>query len=148
MGKQGVVFEKYVVIELFSENCIIKTKRTKTTENGSATIEMLHEVDGRGTEYVIPERIESVPVETIGDSAFENTGATSVVIPESVTYLEYDSFLGCTNLTDVYFYNADTEISIPVFSSGIYNQLTIYGMEDSTAEMYAHLLGIDFVYIT
>ena len=55
-----------------------------------------------------PERLSgtiTIPagVETIGQSAFENSDITSVGIPASVKNIDYTAFANCTNLTSVTF---------------------------------------------
>ena len=55
---------------------------------------------GSGGAVVIPERLGSLPVTSIGNHAFYGrTGLTSVTIPNSVTRIEYSAFSGCTGLT-------------------------------------------------
>ena len=50
---------------------------------------------------VIPSKINGVTVETIGNTAFQNSAVTSVTIPASVTEIGSNAFAGCTNLTSV-----------------------------------------------
>lgn len=53
------------------------------------------------TVVVIPSKINGITVETIGNTAFQNSAVTSVTIPASVTEIGSNAFAGCTNLTSV-----------------------------------------------
>ena len=51
------------------------------------------------TDIIIASKVNGKPVTAIGDGAFENcTTLTSVTIPDSVTSVGYDAFLGCVKL--------------------------------------------------
>lgn len=56
---------------------------------------------GTDTVVVIPSKINGVTVETIGNTAFQNSAVTSVTIPASVTEIGSNAFADCTNLTSV-----------------------------------------------
>lgn len=59
---------------------------------------------GEGSEAIIPEMIENLPVTAIAPGAFAyNTGITSVVIPAGVTDIGAGAFMECTALTEIYF---------------------------------------------
>ena len=59
---------------------------------------------------VIPSEIAGSPVVTIHDGAFRDaTELTAVVIPKSVSGIYATSFVGCTNLKDVYYEGSATE---------------------------------------
>ena len=50
------------------------------------------------TELIIPSEYNGLPVTTIGEYAFNNCSSlTSVVIPDSVTSIGYDTFYGCNS---------------------------------------------------
>ena len=55
---------------------------------------------GSSAKVIIPARINGMPVQRIGDSAFEdNNFVTSLVIPNSVNYIGMDAFNGMQNLS-------------------------------------------------
>jgi hypothetical protein len=57
---------------------------------------------GSATVVNIPDRIQNLPVTTIGKDAFmSNTKITSVTIPNSVLTIEDQAFMGCAALTSV-----------------------------------------------
>jgi hypothetical protein len=70
-----------------------------TTGNGMITI---MGYTGSGGAITIPNLINSLPVTSIGNSAFSNcTSLTSITIPSSVTNIGVDVFSRCTSLTGI-----------------------------------------------
>ncbi len=80
---------------------------TYTTQNNKIIITGY---TGSNTEVVIPEKIDGMPVETIGNSAkvsgFDNV--TSVVLPDTVKRIEGTAFRGYTKLTNIDLKNIET----------------------------------------
>ena len=68
-------------------------------------------VGNKRTEYKIPDSVTS-----IGDSAFYNTGLTSITIPDSVTSIGDSAFYHCTRLTSVTIPDSVTSIGDRAFS--------------------------------
>lgn len=67
-----------------------------------ATTGTIKKYNGNDAVVNIPSEINGIPVETIGNAAFQdNTTITSVTIPDSVTEIGANAFAGCTNLTSV-----------------------------------------------
>ncbi len=96
-------------------------------------------------DVVIPDSVTS-----IGDWAFEDCKKlTSIMIPYSVTSIRDFAFLDCTNLSSITIMNPDCEIYDDAgtisndYDHNIYNG-TIYGYEDSTAQVYAEKYGYKF----
>ena len=67
------------------------------------------------TVVVIPSKINGVPVETIGNTAFQNSAVTSVTIPDSVTAIYSGAFANCSQLTNISIPNSVTYISFSAF---------------------------------
>ena len=68
------------------------------------------------TSATIPSEIKSLPVTSIGNSAFQGcTALTSVVIPNSVTSIESNAFSGCASLTSVVIPNGVETIGSSAF---------------------------------
>ena len=66
----------------------------KYTVNGSSVV-ITGCVDECSSDSIsIPETIDGLSVTSIGDNAFQNTGLTSVVIPDSVKRIGNDAFSG------------------------------------------------------
>ena len=77
------------------------------------------------------------------DSFMGCENLTSVTIPEGVTYMGYYVFAGCENLTDAYIPDSVTTIDKNAFLNC--NKLTIHGVPGSCAEKYAKENNIPFV---
>jgi hypothetical protein len=72
---------------------------TYTINNGMVTITGY---TGPGGPVVIPNKIDELPVVSIGGYAFQtNSVLTEVIIPDSVTAIGWWAFWSCTNLTNV-----------------------------------------------
>ena len=67
------------------------------------------------TVVVIPSKINSVTVETIGHGAFERSAVTSVTIPDSVTAIHDGAFANCSQLTNISIPNSVTSIGFSAF---------------------------------
>lgn len=80
----------------------------------------------------------------IGKEAFSDSGITGTLeIPKNVTTVSSSAFKGNKGITDVYFYNANTEIG----DSAIPQTAIIHGIKGSTAEAYAQMMNMQFVEI-
>lgn len=69
------------------------------------------------TVVVIPSKINGITVETIGNTAFQNSAVTSVTIPDSVTAIPDAAFANCSKLTNISIPNSVTYIGYSAFSS-------------------------------
>lgn len=69
-------------------------------EDGTAAIT---KYNGNGGDVSIPSTIGNYTVTSIGVSAFEQTGITSITIPNSVTYIGYDAYDNCKMLRYLYY---------------------------------------------
>ena len=67
------------------------------------------------TVVVIPSKINGVTVETIGNTAFQNSAVTSVTIPDSVTAIYSGAFANCSQLTNISIPNSVTFIGFSTF---------------------------------
>lgn len=93
--------------------------------NGEVTITAYN---GPGGDVTIPDTIEGLPVTSIGDHAFFDSGLTSVMIPTSVTSIGADAFENCDSLASV---------SIPFSVTSIGD----YAFNDSSVLTSATFLG-------
>jgi hypothetical protein len=69
-----------------------------TTNNGVITITRY---TGSNGIVMVPDAINGYTVTTIGGSAFESTSVGTVVLPNSITNIQYEAFLYCAKLTNV-----------------------------------------------
>lgn len=79
-----------------------------------------YEVKGMGSctsaEILIPNKIDGLPVTSIGWRAFENCGGvTKIVIPNTVTHIDMSAFYKCDNLREVVMTDSVTEIESSAF---------------------------------
>ena len=87
-----------------------------TINNGTITITGY---TGPGGVVAIPDRINGLPVTTIGDSVFTTCTLTGVTIPNSVTNIAFQAFVACYSLTNVTIPNSVISIGAYAFSSCI-----------------------------
>ena len=100
-----------------------KTGATFTVTVAAATNTFdFNETTGTITKYVesdtvvvIPSKINGVTVETIGNTAFQNSAVTSVTIPDSVTAIYSGAFANCSQLTNISIPNSVTFIGFSTF---------------------------------
>lgn len=72
--------------------------------------------DGDSDEIVIPERVGGMEVKTIGGGAFENCSAKAYYLPDTVTTVQNNAFLNCTELIDFYMPDSVMEIDDKAFT--------------------------------
>lgn len=78
------------------------TDRYETRDNGDGTC-TITAYEGSGSEVLIPEEIDGLTVTAIEGTVFaHNQSITSVVVPEGVTDIGTQAFIGCTKLRLVF----------------------------------------------
>ena len=108
------LFQSFVLVAMFVAFPItMQAQFTFTTNNGAITIT---DNNGSGGALTIPSTINGYPVTSIGDSAFFDSGLTSVTIPNSVTSIGVESFFYCLSLTNVTIGSGVTSIGDGAFS--------------------------------
>ena len=76
----------------------LQAQYSYTTNNGGITITKYY---GFGGEVVIPGMIDGLPVTSVGSMAFQNTGLTTLVIPNTMTNIGDRAFQRCIDLSRV-----------------------------------------------
>ena len=71
---------------------------------------------GAATELEVPQEIDGIQVTVLEDGAFNRTGLTSVVIPESISKIGTAAFYGCASLTNIEIPESVTEIGERAFT--------------------------------
>lgn len=69
-----------------------------TVENNKVVIT---KYTGNKTEVEIPQQLNRLPVECIGEGAFEGTAVKSVILPEGVKKIDWFAFRACTALLEI-----------------------------------------------
>ena len=112
-----------------------------------ATTGTIKKYNGNDAVVNIPSEINGIPVETIGNAAFQdNTTITSVTIPDSVTEIGANAFAGCTNLTSVTYGGDWSKLTIqsgnPAVEDAANEQLFDFEFTpDNTAVIVKHYRG-------
>jgi hypothetical protein len=102
------MFDVLITLLLLTLPAAVQAQFNYTTISGTITITGY---TGPGGAVTIPDTINGLPVESIGDWAFsECISLTSVAIPDSVTTIGIEAFWGCTSLTSVMIGNSVTSI--------------------------------------
>jgi hypothetical protein len=102
-----------------ANNDVLAVPATVQTEfsystNAGNTIAIM-DYDGDGTNVVIPDVINGLPVTSIGDGAFASTSLSYIVVPGSITNIGNDAFDDCTNLISLFFQGNAPAIGQDVF---------------------------------
>ena len=101
---------------------------------------------GTDADVVIPAEIDGLPVTRVKEGAFRyNETIRSVVIPDTVTVIDTDTFSGCPNLASVIFPKHLRYISSFAFSyslSGILNLPSSLEVVSAYAFSGAHITGL------
>lgn len=113
-----------------------------------ATTGTIKKYNGNDAVVNIPSEINGIPVETIGNAAFQdNTTITSVTIPASVTEIGANAFAGCTKLTSVNYIGDWSKLTIqsgnPAVEDAVNAQLFDFAFTpDNTAVIVTKYNGI------
>lgn len=105
---------------------------------GGVVIEYFEESGYDGTDVVIPSTIDGYNVVEIEEYAFENTGITSVTIPDTVVTIGECAFDSCHNLTEVVIGKNVKTIGAWAFS---YTNITELELPDSVITLNAYAFG-------
>ncbi len=101
------------------ESTVADKTRTKSTPEGAFTVYggtiTGYDATLGGTDVVIPESINGIPITTIADSAFSNKGITSVTFPNTVTRIDRLAFDNNPALTNVQLPSNLTTIGMGAF---------------------------------
>jgi len=109
-----------------------------TLDNGKATITKYL---GSGAESVIPESIDGYSVFAIGEAAFKNSNVTKVTIPNTVREIGWFAFAGCASLEEIVIPSSVTSIEYGAFDY-CPKAMKIYCSAGSYAEAYAQSWGM------
>ena len=88
---------------------------------------------GSASAVEIPATINSLPVTSIGDNAFEGKDLTSVMLPSGVTTIGYNAFYNCRSLTSISLPSGVTDIG--GFAFNMCTSLTTVSIPTSVARM-------------
>jgi hypothetical protein len=94
------VHRLFLLPAILAVPAVTEAQFTFTTNTANHTI-VISQYTGSGGAVVIPSTLGGLPVTTIGNTAFEESGVTSVDIPFGITNIGGGAFSQCTNLTSI-----------------------------------------------
>ena len=97
--------------------------RYSTSSDGKSI--KIDKYTGTDTVVVIPDKIDGLPVTEIAKGAFNNTSATSVTLPSSMTSIDKETFSGASNLTTVNLPSTITSIGAYAFDGTSITSITL-----------------------
>ena len=90
--------------------------------------------DSNATSAVIPEEVDELPVKEISSNAFQDcSNLIDIKIPNTVTYIGWDTFCNCSSLTNIIIPNSVTQIGVEAFYNC--NNLTDIIIPDSVTRI-------------
>lgn len=120
-------------VELAKENKFsYRIKGTRITITG---------YNGNDGKIEIPSLIDGFPVTSIGESAFKNCGAQEIILPDSVTHIDWFAFSGCSRLEKITIPSSVTKIDYGAFANCA-KGLTVICESGSYAQAFAASWGI------
>jgi hypothetical protein len=129
----GLSYERYGIDLLEKRQMLAVTPAsdfTYTTANDQVAITGYK---GAATVVEIPASINSLPVTSIGDNAFEGKDLTSVMLPSGVTSIGYNAFYNCRSLASITLPSGVTDIG--GFAFNMCTSLTTVSIPASVARM-------------
>lgn len=144
MKKISILFATIVMMMLFAVSASAATEGyyTYKVENGEATItDVDTSISG---DVTIPSTLGGYSVTAIGgECAFSYCKSlTSIIIPDSVTYIGWEAFRGCTSLTSITIPDSVTTIATEAFyDTGYYNESSNW--ENGVLYTGNHLIDTD-----
>ena len=96
---------------------------------------------GNDKTVTVPESIEGLPVTHVGEGAFKDSGVEKVILPDTVTHVDWFAFSGCKRLCEITVPSSVTSVGYGAFDncSGF---LVIKCERGSYIEAYAASWGI------
>lgn len=94
-------------LNLYAKWEIILESENFTYFNHGGELEVIETTLTSG-EVTVPAEYNGLPVTVIGESLFEGSNIESIILPESLVYIDRSAFKDCSNLTDVIFDEDDT----------------------------------------
>ncbi len=116
----------------------VKNPYHRVEKNGRITITAY---TGYESIIEIPSTLDGMPVTVIGEEAFKNCPAERIIIPNTVTYIDWFAFYGCTNLCEITIPSSVTSIAHGAFDLCPEN-IIIKCKKGSYAELYAKSWGL------
>lgn len=111
-----------------------------TYEEEGGTITILS-YKGSDRHPTVPDEIGGKPVTKIGENAFSGTDVISVILPESVTEIDWFAFANCSDLTSVTAGSSVKKVGYGAFD-GCPSALTLICPDDSYLSAYGKSFGI------
>ncbi len=72
---------------------------------------------GNGKTVNVPESVEGLPVTSIGEGAFKDSDVEKVILPESLTHIDWFAFSGCDKLYEITVPSSVTSVGYGAFDN-------------------------------
>ena len=134
-----ITVEEAKEISLIKTDGVIITQCKIDYEDGQKVV-VIQKYIGNAAKVEIPAYVDGMPVRVIGHESFENSKVQNVIIPNTVTNIEWRAFIDCVNMTSVSIPEGVKSIGDRAFQNC--KSLTSFSIPDSVTSMGERVLAL------